>query len=1119
MFEIRKNFYYNDEPWKNVRLGNSSETIGSWGSLLTSITMMLTGIGYPDETPVTVNEKMKKAGGFLKALPGPPYVAYVWPNCIYRGITRCENSNAPIAKIDAAVAAGKPVILQVDSSKRMGIQTHFVLVKDKKGDDYVLYDPFRDKGDSPEKEVLLTQRYRYNSPKLAATRAILEKEISAVLWFDFDKAELPERPDPKAMNFSVPAVKNTLYAAQERLVLRASPSVDSYPWKCLFKGTELTGMQAPGQEELSVKGWIPVRDLRGDQGYVSAAFVTSKLSDILPPTDAAQQPSRRKWCLKKVAVQQLVVEMRPYSDPENTTKYQGLKPDKSFEALPKYTVVSALKSDARMAGLTKILYQETYYNYQVKDWVIVRATGWVNEADLDDYLEDEQEEFRKSIRVDIPKETQTESSTDGQQDFYIDKEKKKARYNMCGELSVAFIAGKGIDEVLETWRNDPASRSTYDSMVGNADKPLETSHLENLLRLHQVDYEPYKYDRQGNPRKDYISLADKDGDRRLASQELETRLKDYYFITNLKIDTRTGDLEPAQSSEERNHWVVLDRVTRNHTRIELYNPFPNRLEEYSFGEFYRAVNGDPNSGWWIKKDVRLAALSQKSNGVSGASAAGAKKVAMPLRTEGEFRPPAFEVAIDNQTEYDKDAEQYLYIRGEGSRPKTNLCGEFCVSFILGQSLESSLKRWIETQGKQAGLWELAALLQAYGFNRRKYVKPLNATKREPGKYYVAPNNKLGLPSDSEQYFKSFSIDTVLEYWKGVQPDLFTSILGGNRNEKTGPDDLITIMKAYGYSREDFSYHRPGSQEDFGYAPSRDAEVVGKTHFVLAGVNISGTTGRLQPVGVAHWVVVTKVVPRGNLVGGNGGWVELYNPFPNCWEEYSYKEFMDSFAPGSTLWIKKDITPVFTRQRLASAKSKEKAASTNVNAGQKGDKKGQREQGKNKRKEARLPPIGDNPPLDVNRVVCERLNVEAIPWEIGEWISKTADGDEYFAGELAETLCECGILDLREIEAGENKKVKAAVLIDPEFSDKLEAAIRTSINRLSSSPRSRDPALKVASAVLPLFTRAVVQEIKEIRKNMPPQAYQGLPEFRAWTLGLASQGTDPLEEDVKKNLSP
>ena len=61
-----QNLYQNDDQWKATKLGNSNETIGGWGCLLTSVTMMLNGIGY-SETPQTVNDKMKQAGGFQGA--------------------------------------------------------------------------------------------------------------------------------------------------------------------------------------------------------------------------------------------------------------------------------------------------------------------------------------------------------------------------------------------------------------------------------------------------------------------------------------------------------------------------------------------------------------------------------------------------------------------------------------------------------------------------------------------------------------------------------------------------------------------------------------------------------------------------------------------------------------------------------------------------------------------------------------------------------------------------------------------------------------------------------------------------------------------------------------------
>jgi len=266
MFKTQ-NLYQNDEKWKNTKLGNSSETIGGWGCLLTSATMMLNGIGY-NETPETVNEKMKKAGGFQGAFFIPSVLPFVWPNCAYRDMQPCETSPAPIALIDAAVAQGKPVILQVDWNKQAGIQTHFVLVKEKKGDDYVLFDPYKYGGDNPDKEVLLTTRYKYNGATLA-------KEISAVLWFDSYSAAPPE--PPKMTKVPVPADKFTLYASEDDLALRADPSIGGFLWKRMVAGTELICLEpkTTAKAKIGATGqWINVQDPTGDQGYVAAWYVS-----------------------------------------------------------------------------------------------------------------------------------------------------------------------------------------------------------------------------------------------------------------------------------------------------------------------------------------------------------------------------------------------------------------------------------------------------------------------------------------------------------------------------------------------------------------------------------------------------------------------------------------------------------------------------------------------------------------------------------------------------------------------------------------------------------------------------------------------------------------------------
>ncbi|MFN2188991.1 MAG: class I tRNA ligase family protein, partial [Candidatus Promineifilaceae bacterium] len=272
-----QNLYQNDEKWKNTKLGNSNETIGGWGCLLTSATMMLNGMGY-SETPETVNEKMKANSGFQGAFFIPSVLPYIFPNVVYKDMQPCENSPAPVALIDAAVAAGKPVILQVDWNKQAGIQTHFVLVKEKQGDDYVIYDPYKYGGDGPSKDVLLTKRYKYNG-------GTLEKEISAVLWFDGTIS--PSQPEPKKV--AVPKDAMNLFVIEDNLALRAEPSISGYLWKRMAAGSELTSLEnaATTKAKLGQQGkWVQVQDSTGQQGYTAAWYVSDKkdAQPVTPPT-------------------------------------------------------------------------------------------------------------------------------------------------------------------------------------------------------------------------------------------------------------------------------------------------------------------------------------------------------------------------------------------------------------------------------------------------------------------------------------------------------------------------------------------------------------------------------------------------------------------------------------------------------------------------------------------------------------------------------------------------------------------------------------------------------------------------------------------------------------------
>lgn len=124
-----------DARWKNKLLGNSDLTIGNYGCFLTCFSMLL------EETPDKANDRIKIFGGFIGALLS----AGVVPNA-YKQIsvtqTWCTNNPAPLDVIDKALDNRQPVIVQVDTSPVAGIQSHFVILTGKDGNDYSMVDPW-----------------------------------------------------------------------------------------------------------------------------------------------------------------------------------------------------------------------------------------------------------------------------------------------------------------------------------------------------------------------------------------------------------------------------------------------------------------------------------------------------------------------------------------------------------------------------------------------------------------------------------------------------------------------------------------------------------------------------------------------------------------------------------------------------------------------------------------------------------------------------------------------------------------------------------------------------------------------------------------------------------------
>lgn len=175
--------YYSqqDSQWKGDQLGfgtQQSDTIGYIGCALTSVAMTLSGHGFT-ETPKTLNKKLQNAGGFAGAGIRWHVVSQLYPQVRLNSIVKCNDTPAPLAQIDAALAAGQPAIVCVDSTGAPGVLTHYVVLIARKGNDYLMLDPWPYQPDV-KKETYLMPRYSQGNPiQRSILQIVLFENVSA----------------------------------------------------------------------------------------------------------------------------------------------------------------------------------------------------------------------------------------------------------------------------------------------------------------------------------------------------------------------------------------------------------------------------------------------------------------------------------------------------------------------------------------------------------------------------------------------------------------------------------------------------------------------------------------------------------------------------------------------------------------------------------------------------------------------------------------------------------------------------------------------------------------------------------------------------------------------------
>ena len=278
-----------DPKWKSDLLGfgDPGDTIGYIGCALTATAMLLSGHGY-SETPRTLNQKLKNVNGFVSAAIMWSAVNKIYPNVSLKAYIPCSNSDAPLAQIDASIAAGQPAIVQVDRSPASGIQTHWVVLYQRKGDDYLMLDPWPYQPDITKEDYLM-KRY--------AQGRTLKHAISHVILYEAYGSSGPlstpqTQPTTDTTSLSGPSAR-VKPEVTWGLNLRSSGDTSSMAnvVAVLQPGTQLFLLESDGYSRVgAINQMLRVRTAQGQEGFV-AAWYLEKVSEGTPPVVIEPAPS------------------------------------------------------------------------------------------------------------------------------------------------------------------------------------------------------------------------------------------------------------------------------------------------------------------------------------------------------------------------------------------------------------------------------------------------------------------------------------------------------------------------------------------------------------------------------------------------------------------------------------------------------------------------------------------------------------------------------------------------------------------------------------------------------------------------------------------------------------
>jgi hypothetical protein len=280
-----------DPKWKTdiLGFGDPGDTIGYIGCALTATAMLLSGHGY-SETPKTLNQKLKNAKGFVSAAIMWSAVNKIYPNVSLKAYIPCSNSDAPLAQIDAAIATGQPAIVQVDRSPASGIQTHWVVLYQRKGDDYLMLDPWPYQPDITKEDFLMKRYAQGRTLKHAISHVILYEAYGSGGPIS---TPLPAgQPTTDTTPMSGPSAR---VKAEVTWGLNLRSSVDTSGMAnviaVLPAGTQLLLLESDGYSRVgAINQMLRARTQQGQEGFV-AAWYLEKVTDVTPPVVTEPAPA------------------------------------------------------------------------------------------------------------------------------------------------------------------------------------------------------------------------------------------------------------------------------------------------------------------------------------------------------------------------------------------------------------------------------------------------------------------------------------------------------------------------------------------------------------------------------------------------------------------------------------------------------------------------------------------------------------------------------------------------------------------------------------------------------------------------------------------------------------